>query len=705
MRRHAAGRDRRPSHRGRARWTSTPGVPLACGPRHRDVRGRIGSVSRLEAVAAPRPSCGSDRATERDAATAGCQASGSTVDAVGARRRHRHPAATARRAQVGRPGSSAAHRAHRARSPSRGSQRRHADPAAHVRSLARAGHLARRDLWTVGRADLWTAHSRTCLRRTIAPPSGAGMRRHARRPLQLPGHCRWVAAGERAGAGRGRDHRPGAAGGLRAVPAAQRRPRPDLLPRHAAAAAGQAAARARALRLRPLRRRARRRPRLARPRPRWSAWGDAVPRRPRARRQHARRPDQPGRRSTPPAPGTSRPSTFEAFLASRCGWTSPSPATRPTPTSSTTCTARPPSSACRWCRSSSRSTRAPPATPRRSARRSSCPTSSATSAEDLRRGRVYLPQEDLDRFGVTRADLAPGPTPPHVRELLALRDRPHPRAVRRRRARHRPAAPDQPRLHPHRVRALRRHPRRGREGRLPGARPPGGRAAAPPARGRRPRPGQGPSGAAAPGDRGRLSRRPHHTHHACVCSTSEKPNSRSSTGAKTSRAPEDRVVVVDHDVAPGEPPVGEQLEDQRRSRTPSRTTRRVTTPGAQHDQVEHQRRHHADHRQRGVAHSSPAGQPRTLRTASNASSAQVGTTTKNSSSSSGSAAGQHHARSSAPGRRSSAPPRSRRGPTRRRPRPPAAASAAAGATAGRRGRRATARAAACRRRQKASTAT
>ena len=41
-------------------------------------------------------------------------------------------------------------------------------------------------------------------------------------------------------------------------------------------------------------------------------------------------------------------------------------------------------------------------------------------AEDLRRGRVYLPQEDLDRFGVIRADLAPGPTPPQVRELLAF---------------------------------------------------------------------------------------------------------------------------------------------------------------------------------------------------------------------------------------------------------------------------------------------
>jgi phytoene synthase len=40
--------------------------------------------------------------------------------------------------------------------------------------------------------------------------------------------------------------------------------------------------------------------------------------------------------------------------------------------------------------------------------------------EDLRRGRVYLPQEDLDAFGVTRDDLRPGPTPPAVRDLLAF---------------------------------------------------------------------------------------------------------------------------------------------------------------------------------------------------------------------------------------------------------------------------------------------
>lgn len=38
--------------------------------------------------------------------------------------------------------------------------------------------------------------------------------------------------------------------------------------------------------------------------------------------------------------------------------------------------------------------------------------------EDLRRGRVYLPQEDLDTFGVTREMLAEGRITPMVRELL-----------------------------------------------------------------------------------------------------------------------------------------------------------------------------------------------------------------------------------------------------------------------------------------------
>jgi phytoene synthase len=38
--------------------------------------------------------------------------------------------------------------------------------------------------------------------------------------------------------------------------------------------------------------------------------------------------------------------------------------------------------------------------------------------EDLQRGRVYLPQEDLDAAGVTRADLERGVVTPRVRELL-----------------------------------------------------------------------------------------------------------------------------------------------------------------------------------------------------------------------------------------------------------------------------------------------
>ena len=41
-------------------------------------------------------------------------------------------------------------------------------------------------------------------------------------------------------------------------------------------------------------------------------------------------------------------------------------------------------------------------------------------AEDLERGRVYLPAEDLERFGVGRADLAAAQASPAVAELLAF---------------------------------------------------------------------------------------------------------------------------------------------------------------------------------------------------------------------------------------------------------------------------------------------
>jgi 15-cis-phytoene synthase len=40
--------------------------------------------------------------------------------------------------------------------------------------------------------------------------------------------------------------------------------------------------------------------------------------------------------------------------------------------------------------------------------------------EDLKRGRVYLPQEDLDTFGVTRESLGAGMVTPMIRELLAF---------------------------------------------------------------------------------------------------------------------------------------------------------------------------------------------------------------------------------------------------------------------------------------------
>lgn len=41
-------------------------------------------------------------------------------------------------------------------------------------------------------------------------------------------------------------------------------------------------------------------------------------------------------------------------------------------------------------------------------------------AEDNARGRIYLPQEDMERFGVAERDLTGGQTPGQVRELLAF---------------------------------------------------------------------------------------------------------------------------------------------------------------------------------------------------------------------------------------------------------------------------------------------
>ena len=87
-------------------------------------------------------------------------------------------------------------------------------------------------------------------------------------------------------------------------------------------------------------------------------------------------------------------------------------------------------------------------------------------AEDLDRGRTYLPDEDLAKFGVTREDLlaARAARPQHAADPRADRVRgdPRPGALRRRRAGHHRARARLAGLHAHRVRALRRHPRRGR---------------------------------------------------------------------------------------------------------------------------------------------------------------------------------------------------------------------------------------------------
>ncbi len=93
--------------------------------------------------------------------------------------------------------------------------------------------------------------------------------------------------------------------------------------------------------------------------------------------------------------------------------------------------------------------------------------------EDLRRGRIYLPAADLDRFGVTPADLGrPEPTPA-VRDLLAFE-------CARARAHYQAAlpgvaalAPSSQPVHPGRPGAVRRHPGRTRAPRLPGAAWPG----------------------------------------------------------------------------------------------------------------------------------------------------------------------------------------------------------------------------------------
>jgi phytoene synthase len=140
--------------------------------------------------------------------------------------------------------------------------------------------------------------------------------------------------------------------------------------------------------------------------------------------------------------------------------------------------------------------------------------------EDLGRGRVYLPQEDLARFGVTVAQLKAGEVDERVRRLLGFEiDRARGllanatlgiRLLE-------PASRDCVRT------ALRLYG--GILGEIERA---GYRVLD-----RRVSVGTGRRAAIAAAGLGRawLARRPHHTHHASVCNTSEKPNATSSTGA------------------------------------------------------------------------------------------------------------------------------------------------------------------------------
>ncbi len=143
-------------------------------------------------------------------------------------------------------------------------------------------------------------------------------------------------------------------------------------------------------------------------------------------------------------------------------------------------------------------------------------------AEDLRRGRIYLPQESLRLFGVDRDRLARGRVDESIRNLLAWE-------IERTRRLYAKAEPGIALVHPSSRDCLRTAFTlyseildRDRAGRLRRVQPPDpGRVE--PARGRGPdRPARGVDGPA---------RRPAHTHRLSVASTIAKPNSRSSTGA------------------------------------------------------------------------------------------------------------------------------------------------------------------------------
>ena len=99
--------------------------------------------------------------------------------------------------------------------------------------------------------------------------------------------------------------------------------------------------------------------------------------------------------------------------------------------------------------------------------------------EDLAGAASTCPLEDLRRSAWTRAHLERGVVDGPVRRLLAFEIARSPRAVPQRRAGHPAAAPDQPGLHPDRVRGSTAASSTRSSGRLPGARPSGSRCRGP----------------------------------------------------------------------------------------------------------------------------------------------------------------------------------------------------------------------------------
>jgi Squalene/phytoene synthase len=129
-------------------------------------------------------------------------------------------------------------------------------------------------------------------------------------------------------------------------------------------------------------------------------------------------------------------------------------------------------------------------------------------AEDLERGRVYLPTEDLERFGSAGPTWPPPRPPPGRASAAGLRGHPGPGPLCGRRARHRTPGRILPALCPGRLRAVRRHPGPGRTGRLPDPGSPGRRPPPPPPGRGRPPLGRGLRAATDPQELGRC---PHAT--------------------------------------------------------------------------------------------------------------------------------------------------------------------------------------------------